>query len=394
MTQWRRAIQIMTELPKSANDMMTVSRLQGFGVSRSTTHTSVSRKLTSHSHGFRCRLQGKLTAQGKLLHHGTLSCFEHSSRGAPKPSDVRAEDRRVFLFEQIVIFSREVERRNHLTPPSFTFRTSLKVRAPTRIFHPPPATVTPAHLLTPVVGLQVNNMALQESVTGFDALHFQLIDRTPRSDLRILCHAGSDDEKATWMQHINAQLRQQQNLLEGECRDVTTALSNAHCCNDVCICTCMCPFTALQSPIQHGQNKTNAPFPEFHSKLPQSKLPIKQTQSHPAKVGLSTDKKGGAPHADTVDAMTAAGASAAGGSSKHTRTKSIPSSLQHTVTSSAGAPNSRAGAAVQQQQALQERNSPKPKRNFFDGFKNPLRSKKHANHEPQHQSPPKYLMTG
>ena len=59
-------------------------------------------------------------------------------------------------------------------------------------------------------------MALQESVTGFDSLHFQLIDRTPRSDLRILCSAGSDEEKATWIQLINEQLDLQKNFLNGK----------------------------------------------------------------------------------------------------------------------------------------------------------------------------------
>ena len=61
-------------------------------------------------------------------------------------------------------------------------------------------------------------MALQESVTGFDSLHFQLIDRTPRSDLRILCSAGSDEEKATWIQLINEQLDLQKNFLNGKLR--------------------------------------------------------------------------------------------------------------------------------------------------------------------------------
>ena len=33
VTQWRKAIQVMTRVPKDANDMMNVGRLQGFNVS-------------------------------------------------------------------------------------------------------------------------------------------------------------------------------------------------------------------------------------------------------------------------------------------------------------------------------------------------------------------------
>ena len=76
--------------------------------------------------------------------------------------------------------------------------------------------------------------------------------------------------------------------------------------------------------------------------------------------------------------MTSQASNASGGSSsKHMRTKSIPTSLQHAVTSSsggAGAPTSSLNSRVAQSH---ERNSPKPKRGFFEGLKNPLRSKKH-----------------
>ena len=38
------------------------------------------------------------------------------------------EERRVFLFEQIIIFSKETEKRkNNLSQPGYIFRSSLKV---------------------------------------------------------------------------------------------------------------------------------------------------------------------------------------------------------------------------------------------------------------------------
>lgn len=68
-------------------------------------------------------LQGKLTAQGKLLQQDTLWVMEQAGG-----SLARGRERHIFLFEQIVIFSETLERRRGpYAPPTYAFKSSIKV---------------------------------------------------------------------------------------------------------------------------------------------------------------------------------------------------------------------------------------------------------------------------
>lgn len=69
-----------------------------------------------------CVLQGKLTSQGKLLQQETFFVTEQDSGVLS-----RSKERRVFLFEQIVIFS-ELLRKGSSTP-GYQFKKSIKVTA-------------------------------------------------------------------------------------------------------------------------------------------------------------------------------------------------------------------------------------------------------------------------
>ncbi|KAK9529116.1 hypothetical protein VZT92_013231 [Zoarces viviparus] len=92
----QRAVEVMCFVPKRCNDMMNVGRLQGF--------------------------EGKITAQGKLLQQDTFSVGEQES-GFPS----RAKERRVFLFEQLVIFSEPIDKKKGFSLPGYTFKNSIKV---------------------------------------------------------------------------------------------------------------------------------------------------------------------------------------------------------------------------------------------------------------------------
>lgn len=70
-----------------------------------------------------CLHQGTLTAQGKLLQQDTFYVIELEAG-----MQSRTKERRVFLFEQIVIFS-ELLRKGSLTP-GYMFKRSIKVRVP------------------------------------------------------------------------------------------------------------------------------------------------------------------------------------------------------------------------------------------------------------------------
>ncbi|XP_047440142.1 rho guanine nucleotide exchange factor 25 isoform X2 [Mugil cephalus] len=92
----QKAVEVMCFVPKRCNDMMNVGRLQGF--------------------------EGKITAQGKLLQQDTFSVSEQESNFLSK-----AKERRVFLFEQLVIFSEPIDKKKGFSLPGYTFKNSIKV---------------------------------------------------------------------------------------------------------------------------------------------------------------------------------------------------------------------------------------------------------------------------
>ncbi|KAM9829267.1 rho guanine nucleotide exchange factor 25 isoform 4-T4 [Syngnathus typhle] len=91
-----KAVEVMCFVPKRCNDMMNVGRLQGF--------------------------EGKITAQGKLLQQDTFTVTEQDSGFLS-----RAKERRVFLFEQLVIFSEPIDRKKGFSLPGYIFKSSIKV---------------------------------------------------------------------------------------------------------------------------------------------------------------------------------------------------------------------------------------------------------------------------
>lgn len=91
----RAAAHVMRVIPKAANDMMDVGRLQGF--------------------------DGKITAQGKLLLHGPLLVSEISN------VPTRGKEWQVFLFEQNIIFSEAVGKKTQFTNPAYIYKAHIQV---------------------------------------------------------------------------------------------------------------------------------------------------------------------------------------------------------------------------------------------------------------------------
>ncbi|XP_022427408.1 rho guanine nucleotide exchange factor 25 isoform X3 [Delphinapterus leucas] len=94
-----QAVEVMCFVPKRCNDMMTLGRLRGF--------------------------EGNLTAQGKLLGQDTFWVTEPEAGGLLSS---RARERRVFLFEQIIIFSEALGGGvRGGTQPGYVHKSSIKV---------------------------------------------------------------------------------------------------------------------------------------------------------------------------------------------------------------------------------------------------------------------------
>lgn len=117
----------MCVVPKRCNDMMNVGRLQGFEV-RCSLHLIVLQKpnlpvLPSPSlPSFLISAQGKIVAQGRLLLQDT---FMVSDQDGGLLS--RMKERRVFFFEQIVIFSEPLDKKKGFSTPGYLFKNSIKV---------------------------------------------------------------------------------------------------------------------------------------------------------------------------------------------------------------------------------------------------------------------------
>ncbi|KAM8841306.1 triple functional domain protein-like isoform 2-T3 [Spinachia spinachia] len=91
-----KAVEVMCIVPKKCNDIMNVGRLQGF--------------------------DAKNVAQGRLLLQDTFMVSD------PEGSLLdRMKERRVFLFEQVVIFSELLDKKKGFSSPGFLYKNSIKV---------------------------------------------------------------------------------------------------------------------------------------------------------------------------------------------------------------------------------------------------------------------------
>ncbi|XP_076351113.1 uncharacterized protein LOC143247257 isoform X2 [Tachypleus tridentatus] len=149
----RKAVQIMQVVPKTANDMMKVGRLQGF--------------------------QGKITAQGKLLRQGKLMVSDPSCNG-------KLKERQVFLFEQIIIFSEPEGKTTQFYHPVYFYKNHL----------------------------MVNKMSLGEKADNGDPLSFTLKSKDFNQKglcLTIQCHTQT--ERDEWVESLRSILDTQLNFM-------------------------------------------------------------------------------------------------------------------------------------------------------------------------------------
>ncbi|XP_072927260.1 rho guanine nucleotide exchange factor 25-like isoform X1 [Hemitrygon akajei] len=171
-TQLEKAVEVMCFVPRRCNDMMNVGRLQGF--------------------------EGKITAQGKLLQQDTFHVIEQDAGFLS-----RSKERRVFLFEQIVIFSEPLDKKKGFSLPGYLFKNSIKVSC----------------------------LGLEETVDN-DPCKFALTSRgTDGNMVRYVLQVLNPEIRQAWISNVSQILESQRNFLN-----------------------------ALQSPIeyQRRENKSNS----------------------------------------------------------------------------------------------------------------------------------------
>ncbi|XP_076874644.1 rho guanine nucleotide exchange factor 25 isoform X2 [Brachyhypopomus gauderio] len=149
-----KAVEVMCFVPKRCNDMMNVGRLQGF--------------------------EGKITAQGKLLQQDTFTVSEQDSGFLSRP-----KERRVFLFEQIVIFSEPIDRKKGFSLPGYIFKNSIKMSC----------------------------LGVEACVDGHPA-RFALTSRGADSNtVRFVLQASNADVSRSWVSDVSQILETQRNFL-------------------------------------------------------------------------------------------------------------------------------------------------------------------------------------
>uniref|UniRef100_A0A665THJ3 non-specific serine/threonine protein kinase n=1 Tax=Echeneis naucrates TaxID=173247 RepID=A0A665THJ3_ECHNA len=150
----RGSVEVMCIVPKRCNDMMNVGRLQGF--------------------------DGKIVAQGRLLLQDTfmVSDPEGSLLG-------RMKERRVFLFEQLVIFSEPLDKKKGFSLPGFLYKNSIKV----------------------------SSLGLEENVEG-DPCKFILTSRSTNGAAEsFVLHSSHPGVREVWTLQISQILESQRNFL-------------------------------------------------------------------------------------------------------------------------------------------------------------------------------------
>lgn len=187
--QIEKAVELMSEVPKLCNDMMNLGRLQGY--------------------------EGNLANQGKLLQQETFFVTEQDAGVLS-----RSKERRVFLFEQIVIFS-ELLRKGSSTP-GYQFKKSIKV----------------------------TNLGLEETVDN-DPCKFVMFSRG--SAERFTLQAANVDIKQVWVEHI-------QHILDAQ--------------NDF--------LSALQSPIVYQQGQTKESSSSLIRRASSGSRPSSSSLSRPS----------------------------------------------------------------------------------------------------------------
>ncbi|KAK1173411.1 triple functional domain protein-like isoform X2 [Acipenser oxyrinchus oxyrinchus] len=153
-SELEKAVEVMCIVPKRCNDMMNVGRLQGF--------------------------DGKIVAQGRLLLQDTFLVSDQDSGLL-----ARMKERRVFLFEQIVIFSEPLDRKKGFSVPGYLYKNSIKV----------------------------SYLGLEDNVEG-DPCKFALTSRSADSSTETyILHSANPGVRQVWMHEINQILENQRNFL-------------------------------------------------------------------------------------------------------------------------------------------------------------------------------------
>uniref|UniRef100_A0A4W5PRL2 Uncharacterized protein n=1 Tax=Hucho hucho TaxID=62062 RepID=A0A4W5PRL2_9TELE len=215
-TELEKAVEVMCVVPKRCNDMMNVGRLQGF--------------------------DGKIVAQGRLLLQDTFMVSDQDGGLL-----TRMKERRVFLFEQIVIFSEPLDKKKGYSQPGYLFKNSVKV----------------------------SWLGLEESTD--DPCKFTLTSRSSSGGVETyVMHSANPGVSQMWVHQITQILESQRNFLNGKKRHIMVHLRRPSRIPQ--------PSSRIPQPVHHhhppgsdGPDRTAGTW----SRQPPSSSPSSQTPCPP-----------------------------------------------------------------------------------------------------------------
>lgn len=129
----------------------------------------------------------------------------------------RMKERRVFLFEQIVIFSEPLDKKKGFSMPGYLFKNSIKVCRQNHCYrkHSRHSISSKNIYLLSLFALQVSWLGLEESPDS-DPCKFILTSRSSTgSTEHYVLHSSNRAVCQVWIQQISSILENQRNFLNG-----------------------------------------------------------------------------------------------------------------------------------------------------------------------------------
>ncbi|CAF2108325.1 unnamed protein product [Rotaria magnacalcarata] len=157
----RSALQVMIEVPRLANDMMNVGRIKD---------------LPTNVHQL-----GELKLQDMLSVSEPISKETKDAKEAEK----KLKERRVFLFQQAMVFSEELPAKDKYSSPNYIYKYDLKI----------------------------NKLQHKEFKRNKESFQFTLVEVDAGVTRRVVCQCKDDEQYELWVTNVEKVLQRQMDLI-------------------------------------------------------------------------------------------------------------------------------------------------------------------------------------
>lgn len=176
----RSALKVMIEVPQQANDMMNVGRIKD---------------LSTNVHQL-----GELKLQDMLM---------VSEPMVSKDVDKKFKERRVFLFQQSMIFCDEIPAKDKYSSPNYIYKYELKVGREMSSLR------MEQNQFFFLLSFKINKLQHKEFKHNKDLFQFTLIEVDAGNTRRVTCQCKDEEQYELWVTSVNKVLQRQMDLIIG-----------------------------------------------------------------------------------------------------------------------------------------------------------------------------------